>query len=56
MIPFLLFMAVMNPVFNHQGVTILFYLNNGNPITKESILYGVAAAYVCDGNYLVLLL
>ncbi|MEK3865123.1 energy-coupling factor transporter transmembrane component T [Paenibacillus sp. FSL H7-0716] len=44
MIPFLLFMAVMNPVFNHQGVTILFYLNNGNPITKESILYGVAAA------------
>ena len=44
MVPFLLFMAVMNPVFNHQGVTILFYLNNGNPITKESILYGVAAA------------
>lgn len=44
MVPFLLFMAIMNPVFNHQGVTILFYLNNGNPITKESILYGVAAA------------
>jgi energy-coupling factor transport system permease protein len=44
MVPFLLFMAIMNPVFNHQGVTILFYLNNGNPVTKESILYGVAAA------------
>lgn len=44
MIPFLLFMAIMNPVFNHQGVTILFYLNNGNPVTKESILYGVAAS------------
>ncbi|AIQ22101.1 energy-coupling factor transporter transmembrane component T [Paenibacillus sp. FSL H7-0737] len=44
MVPFLLFMAIMNPVFNHQGVTILFYLNNGNPITEESILYGVAAA------------
>lgn len=44
MVPFLLFMAIMNPVFNHQGVTILFYLNNGNPITQESILYGVAAA------------
>ncbi|WHY20195.1 energy-coupling factor transporter transmembrane component T [Paenibacillus sp. G2S3] len=44
MVPFLLFMAIMNPVFNHQGVTILFYLHNGNPITKESILYGIAAA------------
>lgn len=44
MVPFLLFMAIVNPVFNHQGVTILFYLNNGNPITMESILYGVAAA------------
>lgn len=44
MVPFLLFMAIMNPVFNHQGGTILFYLHNGNPITKESILYGIAAA------------
>ncbi len=44
MIPLLLFMAVMNPLFNHAGVTILFYLKNGNPITLESILYGAAAA------------
>ena len=44
MLPLLLLMAVLNPTFNHQGVTILFYLKNGNPITLESILYGVAAA------------
>lgn len=44
MLPMLLFMAVLNPAFNHQGVTILFYLKNGNPITLESILYGAAAA------------
>ncbi|WP_068776128.1 energy-coupling factor transporter transmembrane component T [Paenibacillus sp. FJAT-26967] len=44
MIPLLLIVAVMNPVFNHAGVTILFYLKNGNPITLESILFGVAAA------------
>jgi len=44
MIPLLLIMAAMNPAFNHAGVTILFYLQNGNPITLESILYGAAAA------------
>lgn len=44
MVPLLLIMAVMNPAFNHAGVTILFYLNNGNPITLESILFGAAAA------------
>ena len=44
MSPLLLIMALMNPAFNHEGRTILFYLNNGNPITLESILFGVAAA------------
>ena len=44
MLPLLLFMAALNPAFNHAGVTILFYLPNGNPITLESILYGAAAA------------
>ncbi|GAA0377723.1 energy-coupling factor transporter transmembrane component T [Bacillus horti] len=44
MLPLLLFMALLNPLFNHQGVTILFYLNSGNPVTLESILYGVSAA------------
>ncbi len=43
MIPILVFMAVINPLFSHQGVTVLFYLS-GNPMTLESIVYGFAAA------------
>lgn len=31
----------INPLFSHNGETILFYLND-NPITKESFLYGVS--------------
>lgn len=45
MLPMLLFMAALNPLFNHQGVTILFYLErSGNPVTLESILYGISSA------------
>jgi energy-coupling factor transport system permease protein len=44
LLPCMLLMAVINPAFNHAGVTILFYLKNGNPVTLESILYGLAAA------------
>lgn len=41
---FFFFIVIFNPLFNHQGVTILFYLKSGNPMTLESIVYGVAAA------------
>ncbi|RKP58330.1 energy-coupling factor transporter transmembrane protein EcfT [Cohnella endophytica] len=44
MLPLLLMMAIINPAFNHAGVTILFYLKSGNPVTLESILYGIAAS------------
>lgn len=44
MLPLLIITAFINPAFNHEGVTILFYLKGGNPITLESIIYGVAAA------------
>ncbi len=44
LVPFLLVMALLNPLFNHQGVTILFYASSGNPITLEAVLYGFAAA------------
>lgn len=44
LLPVLLSMAVMNPLFNHEGVTILGYLPNDNPITLEAICYGLAAA------------
>jgi len=32
--------AILNPVFNHEGITILFYLHSGNPVTLESLIYG----------------
>ena len=44
MLPMLLVTALLNPLFNHQGMTILAYLPNGNPVTLESVLYGIAAA------------
>lgn len=43
-LPMLLIVALINPLFNHSGVTILFYLENGNPITLESIIYGIVMA------------
>lgn len=43
MLPMLLFMAIINPLFNHQGVTIIGYLPNGNPMTMESLIYGFSA-------------
>ena len=35
--------AAVNPVFSHEGRTILRYLPSGNPLTLESILYGLGA-------------
>ncbi|MEA4987368.1 MAG: energy-coupling factor transporter transmembrane component T [Anaerovorax sp.] len=42
--PMLIVTAILNPAFNHEGQTILMYFSNGNPLTLESILYGIAAA------------
>ena len=39
-LPMILITAFINPAFNHEGVTILLYFPNGNPLTLESILYG----------------
>ena len=44
LIPMLAVTALINPAFNHEGGTILAYLPSGNPLTLESILYGLAAA------------
>ncbi len=44
LLPMLILTALINPAFNHRGVTILLYLPGGNPLTLESILYGIAAA------------
>lgn len=44
MLPVVVVMALVNPAFNHEGVTIIEYLPGGNPLTLESIVYGLCAA------------
>lgn len=39
LLPFFLVITVTNPLFSHNGITVLFFLN-GLPITLESLLYG----------------
>lgn len=36
-------LALVNPMFQHRGMTILFYTSY-NPVTLESIIYGICAA------------
>lgn len=43
MLPLLLLVAVLNPLLNHEGATILLYIND-NPLTLEAIVYGLASA------------
>ncbi|MBO5037506.1 MAG: energy-coupling factor transporter transmembrane protein EcfT [Clostridia bacterium] len=48
---FLLMFAVMviiNPLFNHNGVTVLLVIND-NPITLEAIIYGIASGAMIIG-------
>ena len=42
-LPMGLLMALINPAFNHAGVTIITHLPSGNPLTLESIIYGLCA-------------
>ena len=42
-LPIMLLTAIMNPAFSHEGVTTLLYLPTGNPLTLESILYGISS-------------
>lgn len=42
-LPMVLLTAFINPAFNHEGKTVLFYFSNGNPLTLESLLYGFSA-------------
>ena len=43
-IPMILLVMIINPVFNHRGATIITYLPWQNPLTLEAIVYGVASA------------
>ena len=42
-LPMMLLTAFINPAFSHEGVTILLYFPTGNPLTLESILYGISS-------------
>lgn len=44
LLPLIILTAVINPVFNHRGATIIEYLPWGNPLTLESVTYGLTAA------------
>lgn len=39
----LIIMTLINPLFSHNGATVLFVMNN-NPITLEAMLYGLSAS------------
>ena len=43
LLPLIIVTALLNPLFSHQGQTILAYLPSGNPLTEESVLYGLSA-------------
>ena len=43
-LPLIILMAIINPLFSHNGETVLMYFKNGNPLTLESIIYGGCAA------------
>ncbi len=40
---FFLLMAVINPIFSHNGATVLFVIND-SPITLEAVIYGFIAS------------
>ena len=42
-LPMFLLTAFINPAFSHEGVTVLLYFPTGNPLTLESLLYGLSA-------------
>lgn len=45
---FFLMLAVTNPLFSHNGETILFFMND-NPITLEAFFYGIAMSIMIVG-------
>jgi len=44
MLPLILFSALLNPAFNHEGATVVMHLPSGNPLTLEAIIYGILNA------------
>lgn len=40
--PMLIFVTLINGIFNHYGMTVLYEISNGNNITLEAYIYGFA--------------
>ena len=46
-LPLLLIVALLNPMFNHYGVTMLYYIeSSGNWVTLEALVYGIVLGAV----------
>ena len=41
---------LINPLVSHRGITVLFYLPDGNPLTLESVIYGAAAVVLISST------
>ena len=50
LLPVLLGTALLNPVFNHEGMTVLWYLANDNPITLEAVCFGIASSVMLGAS------
>lgn len=42
----MLIASLINPLFSHRGVTVLFNLPTGSPVTLESIMFGLCAGVI----------
>ena len=52
LLPVLLFTAMLNPLFNHEGVTVLFCFRNGEPVTLEAVCFGICSAVLMGASIL----
>lgn len=48
LLPIIIFTIVINPLFVHQGVTVLFVVF-GKPVTLEGVVFGIHAAFMLCG-------
>lgn len=44
-IPMFILVSITNPLFSHNGITPLFFMN-GNPVTLEALYYGINIALI----------
>lgn len=48
----ILISSLINPLFVHKGVTIIFYFSNGNPLTLEAIVWGIVSAFMLSSVFI----